>query len=178
MCPCLSCVENWTHCAEQRERIPSLILLGIVLSGAARDTTGHLCFKGTAPAPAQLGVHQDPQILFFWALFWLVTPAMFWCLGLFLPRCRTLHLSLLNSVRFLAAHLSSLLTSLWMAAQPAWCISHSSQFSIGYEIFHTHFHVLICVLEPMPWLSDISLFCIRWWKFLVLCSAESVGRFW
>jgi len=38
---------------------------------------------------------------------------------LFLPRCRTLPLPLLNLIRFLCAQLSSLSRSGWMAAQPA-----------------------------------------------------------
>ena len=34
------------------------------------------------------------------------TPRLYWWMGLFLPRCRTLHLSLLNLFRFLSAQLS------------------------------------------------------------------------
>ena len=40
-------------------------------------------------------------------------------MGLFLPMCRTLHLPLLNLIRFLSAQLSSLSRSRWMAAQPS-----------------------------------------------------------
>ena len=47
------------------------------------------------------------------------TPSLYWCMGLFLPRCRTLHLPLLNFIRFLSAQLSSLSRSHWMAAQAA-----------------------------------------------------------
>ncbi|KAK4806792.1 hypothetical protein QYF61_005588 [Mycteria americana] len=42
---------------------------------------------------------------------------MYWCLGLFLPRGRTLPFPLLNFMRFLSAHFSSLFRSLWMAAR-------------------------------------------------------------
>ncbi|KFR14664.1 Sterol regulatory element-binding protein cleavage-activating protein, partial [Opisthocomus hoazin] len=37
-----------------------------------------------------------------------VSPSLDWCLGLFLPRCRTLHLPWLNFIRFLSAQLPSL----------------------------------------------------------------------
>ena len=46
-------------------------------------------------------------------------PSLYWCMGLFFPRCRTLHLPLLNLIRFLSAQLSSLSSSHWMAAQPS-----------------------------------------------------------
>ena len=35
-------------------------------------------------------------------------PSLYWCMGLFLPRCSTLHLPLLNLNRFLSSQLSSL----------------------------------------------------------------------
>ena len=47
-----------------------------------------------------------------------VDSSIYRCLGLFLPRCRTLHFPLLNFMRLLSAHFSSLSRSLWMAAQP------------------------------------------------------------
>jgi len=48
-----------------------------------------------------------------------LSPSLSWCLGLFLPRGRTLPLPLVNLIRFLSAQLSSLSRSRWMAAQPA-----------------------------------------------------------
>lgn len=42
-------------------------------------------------------------------------PSMYWCKGLFFPRCRTLRF-LLNFTRFLPALFSSLSRSLWVAA--------------------------------------------------------------
>ena len=47
------------------------------------------------------------------------TPSLYWCMELFLPRYSTLHLFLLNFVRFLSAQLSSLSRSRGMAAQPS-----------------------------------------------------------
>jgi len=38
-------------------------------------------------------------------------PYLYWCMALFLLRCKTPHLALLNFKRFLSAHLSSLLRS-------------------------------------------------------------------
>lgn len=49
-------------------------------------------------------------------------------MGLFLPRCRTLHFSFLNK-RYVSVHFSSLPRSLRMAAH----ISFSSQFYISYK---------------------------------------------
>lgn len=50
-----------------------------------------------------------------------------WCMGLFHPRCRTLHFSWLNFMRLLLAHFSILSRSRWTAA---WCISRSPQFCV------------------------------------------------
>lgn len=47
-----------------------------------------------------------------------LTTGMYWCLGSFIPRSRTLHYPLLNSMRFLLAQFSSLSKSLQMMAQP------------------------------------------------------------
>ena len=49
-------------------------------------------------------------------------------MGLFLPRCRTLPLPLLNLIRFLSAQLSSLSRSCWMAAQPSGVSAIPSSF--------------------------------------------------
>ena len=62
-------------------------------------------------------------------------PNLYWCAWLFLPRCRTLHLLLLNLERFLSAQVSSLSSS-------CYCISHSSQLSI------------ICRLAPFIQVAD------------------------
>ena len=51
-------------------------------------------------------------------LFRSAVPNTYWCMGLCLPRHRTLCFSLLNFMRCLSAHFSSLLRSLWMVAQP------------------------------------------------------------
>ena len=45
--------------------------------------------------------------------------SLYWCMELFLCRCSTLNLTLLNSMRFLSAQLSHLSRTCWMAAQPS-----------------------------------------------------------
>ncbi|KAK4831169.1 hypothetical protein QYF61_015639 [Mycteria americana] len=46
-------------------------------------------------------------------------PSLYLCLGLPRPMCRTLHLALLNFMRFTWSHSSSLSRSLWMASFPS-----------------------------------------------------------
>ena len=60
-----------------------------------------------------------PRSLSTELLFSRSAPRLYWFMGLFLPRCRNLHLPLLNFIRFLSAQLSSLSRSCWMAAQPS-----------------------------------------------------------
>lgn len=50
------------------------------------------------------------------AAFQLSGPQHVLVLGLFLPWCRTLHITLLNFMRFMPAHFSNLPMSLWMAS--------------------------------------------------------------
>lgn len=61
-------------------------------------------------------VHHDP--LFLPRCFPdCIAFSLFWCLGLLIPRCRTMHLSLLKSISYLSTHFSSLLSSLRMPVQ-------------------------------------------------------------
>lgn len=45
--------------------------------------------------------------------------SIYWCMGLFLPRVRTLHFPLLNFMRVMQAHFFSLLRPFWIAVQPS-----------------------------------------------------------
>lgn len=81
-----------------------------------QDSVGRLRCQGTLPAHAQLALHQDAQVLSRELLRRLSVPNLSHCQGLFLPRCRTQHLFLLNFTRFLSAHFSSLSRSTWTAA--------------------------------------------------------------
>ena len=71
-----------------------------------------------------------PRSLFTELLSSRSAPSLYWCMGLFLPRCRTLHLLLLNFIRFVSAQLSGLSRSRWMAAQPSGVSANSSQFCV------------------------------------------------
>ena len=64
--------------------------------------------QGTLLAYGQLVVRQHSQVPLHRAALQQVSPSLYWCMGLFLPRCRTLPLPLLNFFRFLSAQLSSL----------------------------------------------------------------------
>lgn len=72
---------------------------------------------GTLLAPVKAGVHQDRLILLCKDACESGALGMFWALGIFLPRGRTLHFPWLNFRRFLTAHLSCLVISLWMSAR-------------------------------------------------------------
>lgn len=83
---------------------------------ALQDTLSHCC-KGTLLARVQLGFLRIPSTFSADLLSrWL---ARNWCcyMWLFLPRCRTLHLPLLNFMRLLLAYFSGLYNSL-LAYQP------------------------------------------------------------
>jgi len=100
----------------------------------SQDISSLLCGKDALLAHVQLGVHQDPRVLFCQAVFQLVGPQP--CMGFFLP---TLHLPLLNCMAFLSALFSSLLRSLWMAAQPSGVLLPAlchQQTYWGYIFFH------------------------------------------
>ena len=69
-----------------------------------------------------------PMCLTTEMLFSRWAPSLYWCMGLFLSRYRTLHLSMLNFIRFLSTQLSSLSRSHWMAAQTGyWCLLRNQQ---------------------------------------------------
>ena len=73
-------------------------------------------------------------------------PNLYWCMGLFLPRCSTLHLPWLNYIRFLSAQLSSLSRSHRMAAAFR-CISHSSQFCVISKLAECKLELFIQVID-------------------------------
>ncbi|KAK4830496.1 hypothetical protein QYF61_011409 [Mycteria americana] len=62
-------------------------------------------------------VEHDPQVLFCKAAFHLVSPQPELVHGVIPPQVQDLQFPLLNSIRFLSAHFSSLLRSLWTLAQ-------------------------------------------------------------
>jgi len=69
---------------------------------AAQDTISRLCRKDALLAYVQLGVHQEPQVIFSQAPSSWVDPSRSWWLVFFLIRCRILHFPLLNCTKFRA----------------------------------------------------------------------------
>ncbi|KAK4814241.1 LOW QUALITY PROTEIN: hypothetical protein QYF61_012737 [Mycteria americana] len=83
-----------------------------------QDTVGLLGCEHTLLAHVQLFVHQYPQVLFHRATLDHIIPQ-----PVLKPRIAptqvTLHLALLNLMRFTQAHFSSLSRSLWMTSHPS-----------------------------------------------------------
>ena len=63
--------------------------------------------------------HQYTQDLLCTCLFQQISPKLYWYKCLFLLRCRTLHLPLLNLITIPSAQLCSLPRSHWTTAQPS-----------------------------------------------------------
>ena len=105
--------------AEQRGGVTSPDLLAVLClmqprrSLAAFGTRAHCCLVVNL-VPTRTPRAFSAKLFRSWS-----APSMYWCMDLFLPRCRTLHFPSLNFMRFLSAHSSSLLRSLGMAAQPS-----------------------------------------------------------
>lgn len=77
----------------------------------AQDTADLPVCQGPLLAPVCLAVHQDPQVLSRRA-----APHNMSLEGLFLLRCRTLQMPLLNFLEFLLTHYFCVSCFLWMAA--------------------------------------------------------------
>lgn len=86
--------------AKQKGMIPSLDMLVTLLQDSL------LCGKGTLVAHVQLGVHQDPQVLFAVLLSNSLVPNIFLFMGLFMDRCRALQFPVLQYMWFLSAYFS------------------------------------------------------------------------
>jgi len=101
----------------QRGRIPSLALLATLLGMQPRV---RLAFWAASAhclsVHVQLFIHQLPQVLLLRAARIPFLPSLYLCLQLTQPMGRSVHLALLNFMRFAWAHLSSLSRSLWMAS--------------------------------------------------------------
>lgn len=81
----------------------------------AQDTLDLPCCQGSLLDPVEPAAHQEPKVLFSRAVLQPVSLQTASLLGLFPTRCRTFQL-LLNFIKFLSAHSSSLLGLLWIAA--------------------------------------------------------------
>ena len=106
---------------------------------ASQDAIGLLGSRGTLLAHGQPVTHQHSQVpLSTELLSSRSAPSLYWCMGLFLPRCRTLPLPWLNLIRFLSAQLSSLSRSVWMAAQPAGVSTTPPSFVSSANLLRVH----------------------------------------
>jgi len=88
---------------------------------AARDMVGLLGCEHILLVYFQLFIHQCPQVLLSQPEKVLdegdpSSPSLYWYQALPQPRCKTLHLALLNLERFIQAHYSSFSRSLWIAS--------------------------------------------------------------
>ncbi|XP_068788224.1 uncharacterized protein [Struthio camelus] len=102
---------------QERGRITSLDLLPTLCLMHPRRPLAFLATRAHCCLMLHLLSTGTPRSFFMELLSSRSTPSLYWCMGLFLPRCRTLHLPLLNFRRVLSAQLSSLSRSLGMAAQ-------------------------------------------------------------
>lgn len=88
------------------------------LPNASRDAVGLLRYEGLLLVNGHFLVHKDPKVLLSRAALQLLRPQHVLMPGVILTQYKTLHLPLLNFMRFLSAQFSSLSRSLWAAAQP------------------------------------------------------------
>lgn len=78
------------------------------LPNVTQEAVDLLCHKSTSLAHSQLvRVTRTPGSFFAVVPSHLLAPSIYWCLPLFLHRCRTLHIPLLDFMRFLSDLFSS-----------------------------------------------------------------------
>lgn len=109
-------LQTFLSRAEQRQRIASLDLVETLFLSQPRKLCSFLLqrhFAGYEPISTPQGL-SSPSVL---PSSWWV-PSVYWWMAGFLHRGRDWLFPLLNHMEYLLAHLSSLLKSPWMAAQP------------------------------------------------------------
>lgn len=110
--------QTWTQLsrAEQRQMITSLDLVETLLLSQSRKICSFLLQRhiaGSEPISSPQGLSSPSEVPSSW---WV--PSVYWCMAGFLHRGRDWLFPLLNHVKSMLAHLSSLLKSPWMATQP------------------------------------------------------------
>ena len=108
--------------AEQRDTIPSLPALGTLLLMKPR-----MIFAFWAAKPVQLFIHENPKFFLAGPLSMSSSLNLYLYLGLPQLKCNNSHLALVNIIRCLRAHSSSLCRSLWMSS----VLSHTVGFEGG-----------------------------------------------
>jgi len=115
----------------------------------------------------------------FSAVFQLVGPSLYWYLRLFLPRCRSQRLPLLNLMEFLCPFLQPIKTLL-NGSMTQWCISHFSQCCIIYNLTEDWLGPILQAVN-----EDVKQYCpwypchwvplgqtIRVWLLARLCATD------
>lgn len=143
--------QEWPHqsWAERKDHLTQFV--GNTSPNAAQDTIHFLCLKCRMLDYDQLGVHQDPWVLFCQAL------STDLCLRLFFPKCGTSQF-LLNLMASIPAHFPSLLCSLWMPAQPSGVSATSACLSLT-NLLWVH-----SAPSPRLTLSRVSSVAQTWWS--------------
>jgi len=104
---------------EQRGRIPSLDLLATLLLMQPKTQLAFWAASTHCRVLLSSSSTMTPKSSSSGLLSIHSLPSLYLRLGLPRPMCRTLHLALLNLLRFAQAHLSSLSRSLWMVSRPS-----------------------------------------------------------
>ncbi|KAK4832141.1 LOW QUALITY PROTEIN: hypothetical protein QYF61_020881 [Mycteria americana] len=133
--------EVWPHqCRVQGHgHFPSPA--GHAIFDTSQDAIGFLGHLGTLLAHIQAAANQHPQVLFCLAAFQPLFPKPR-CMGLLWPKCRTLHLALLNLIQLTSAHRSSLSRSLCRA------FSHTpTQLGVICKLTEGALHPLVQIID-------------------------------
>lgn len=143
--------QEWPHQSwvERKDHLTQFV--GNTSPNAAQDTIHFLCLKCRMLDYDQLGVHQDPWVLFCQAL------STDLCLRLFFPKCGTSQF-LLNLMASIPAHFPSLLCSFWMPAQPSGVSTTSACLSLT-NLLWVH-----SAPSPRLTLSRVSSVAQTWWS--------------
>lgn len=100
---------------------------------------------------------------------WLA-PIMHWFLGLFLPRCRTLHF-LFNFMTFLLAHFFNLSKSLWRGAWPLGISVIPPSFVLSASLLRETLFLMIQIIN-----EDVDQILIQYWCLGYTASFWSLSR--
>ena len=118
--------QNWAQyskcgltSAEQRGRITTLHLLAVLCVMQPRIPFAFFAARAHSWLKFNLVSTGTPSAFSAKLLYRWVSPSVCWCLGLFVPRSRTLYFPMLNFMRYLSAHFSRMLRSLGMTAWPS-----------------------------------------------------------
>lgn len=104
----------WTVLSEGCEGSPWPA--GSILPNSSQDAVGLLCSTLLPHVPSD--VHQDLQSLFCQAAFQLDAPKHNLVHGFVPPQMQKIAVFLVNFMKFMSTHFSSLLRYLWMTAEP------------------------------------------------------------